>query len=505
MRILLLAAFIALGAAGADINGAWILANPRGDLILTIQASGTTFTGTMTGGMGPAAVEQGRMDGDKIEFVTVARRFGGEMRIPYKGTLEGDTMRLTMEFPAGTGPGGSARPGGPRIIVARRGTPGELARIEAARPKPLPLPELRTLPWNGLAKTPPMGWNSWNRFRTHISDKLIREVAGAMAANGMRDAGYRYIVIDDGWQGKRDAKGVLQPNERFPDMKALAGYVHSKGMLIGIYSSPGHRTCGGFEGSHGHEQQDAETWAAWGIDYLKYDWCGARQIYPEEAMQAVYQKMAEALRKTGRPIVYGICQYGENEVQKWAPAAGGNLWRTTFDIRPTWESISSIGFRQHEFAAYAKPGHWNDPDMLEVGNEGLTIEEQKTHFSLWAILAAPLLAGNDVREMKPEVREILLNREVIAINQDPLGLQARRIAQDGATEVWVKQLRRNGLAIALFNRGDAPAPIGVRWKQAGVSGRRTIRDVWRRTTVANRGDTFESEVPAHGVILLRVD
>lgn len=500
MRLLLPVLFATVLQA-ADVTGSWIIANPRGDQILALIAAGQSFTGTLTGGMSPAKVEEGLLEGNLIRFIAVAHRFGNEMRVVYKGTLDGDTMQLTMERPAGMGPGGP----GPRTLTARRGTPEEIAKIEAARPKPLPLPALKTLPWNGLAKTPPMGWNSWNRFRTQISDKLIREVADAMVSNGMRDAGYVYVVIDDGWQGKRDAAGVLQPNERFPDMKALSGYVHAKGLKLGIYSSPGHRTCGGFEGSHGHEQQDASTWAAWGIDYLKYDWCGARQIYPNEAMQAVYQKMAEALRKTGRPVVYGICQYGEQEVQKWGPAAGGNLWRTTFDIRPNWQSMSSIGFGQNELAPFAKPGHWNDPDMLEVGNEGLTLEEQKTHFSLWAILNAPLLAGNDVREMQPEIRKILLNREVIALNQDSLGLQARRIARDGDTEVWVKQLKGNKLAIALFNRGDAAAPIGVRWKDAGIQGKRTIRDLWRKTQIANNGDTFEAEVPAHGVILLRID
>ncbi len=262
------------------------------------------------------------------------------------------------------------------------------------------------------------------------------------------------MVIDDGWQGKQDASGVLRPNERFPDMKALADYVHGKGLKLGIYSSPGHRTCGNQEGSYGHEEQDAKMFADWGIDYLKYDWCGAFRIYKNEEMQAVYQKMGALLRQTGRPIVYGLCQYGMADVWKWGPDAGGNLWRTTGDIDDTWPSMEEIGFSQSDLAQWAGPGHWNDPDMLEVGNGGMAHAEYRTHMSLWSLLAAPLLAGNDLRTMSKETLELLINPEVIAIDQDLLGRQGRRVSQEGKWRSGPNPLPRP-VAAGLFNRGQS--------------------------------------------------
>ncbi len=234
-----------------------------------------------------------------------------------------------------------------------------------------------------------MGWNSWNKFRTQISDALVREIADAMVSSGMRDAGYLYVNIDDGWQGRRDEKGLIRANERFPDMKALGVYVHSKGLKPGIYSSPGPRTCTQYEGSYGHEEQDAATYAGWGVAYLKYDWCSARAVHQTaEEQRAAYQKMAVALARAGRPIVFAICQYGQNGVGEWGPRTGGNLWRTTGDIRDTWASMEQIGFGQDVWTKFAGVGHWNDPDMLEVGNGGMTDTEYRTHMSLWAL---PLL------------------------------------------------------------------------------------------------------------------
>src|SRR5579884_1955950 len=235
-----------------------------------------------------------------------------------------------------------------------------------------------------IAATPPMGWNSWNHFAERVTDADVRAAADALVSSGMRDAGYIYVNIDDTWEGQRDANGVIHTNSKFPDMKALADYVHSKGLKLGIYSSPGPKTCAGYEGSYGHEEQDAKTYAAWGIDYLKYDWCGARNIYKDDEMQAVYQKMGDALQASGRPIVYSLCQYGRQEVWEWGPDVGGNLWRTTGDIRDSWDSMSKIGFNQDELAPYAAPGHWNDPDMLEIGNGGMTDTEYRTHMSLWS-------------------------------------------------------------------------------------------------------------------------
>src|SRR5499427_8377986 len=274
-----------------------------------------------------------------------------------------------------------------------------------------------------------------NKFAGRIDDVTVRSIADAMASNGMKEAGYVYINIDDTWEGERDAKGNIQSNKKFPDMKSLADYVHAKGLKLGIYSSPGPNTCAGYEGSYGHEEQDARTFAAWGIDYLKYDWCGARTLYSDEEMQALYQKMGDALRATGRPIVYSLCQYGRQEVWKWGPEVGGNLWRTTGDIRDSWESMSKIGFNQNGREKWAGPGHWNDPDMLVVGAVGWGVElhqsrlnpnEQMTHIGLWSLLAAPLFLGCDLSQLDPFTQRLLTNDEVLDVNQDPLGRQGSR-------------------------------------------------------------------------------
>jgi alpha-galactosidase len=287
-------------------------------------------------------------------------------------------------------------------------------------------------------------------------------------------------------------------------MKALADYVHGKGLKLGIYSSPGPRTCGGYEGSYGHEEQDAKTWAQWGIDYLKYDWCSASRVWKEEDMPGVYQKMAEAIRKAGRPMVYSLCQYGRFKVQEWGPKVTGNLWRTTGDIRDQWESMANIGFSQGDLAPFAAPGHWNDPDMLEIGNGRMTATEYQTHFSLWAMLAAPLIAGNDLREMTPETKQILLNKEAIAINQDKLGKAAQRITQDGDTEVWARPLSGGGYAIALFNRGATGARVAVKWQDLPFTGKLRVRDLWTHEDKGLVEDEFAAIVPSHGVALIRV-
>jgi alpha-galactosidase len=289
-----------------------------------------------------------------------------------------------------------------------------------------------------------MGWNSWNKFQRKVDDQVVREIADAMVKDGMRDAGYLYVNIDDTWEGARDASGVLLPNAKFPDMRALADYVHRKGLRLGIYSSPGPKTCAGYEGSYQHEAQDAKTWAEWGIDYLKYDWCSAARVYaPDQAtMQAAYAKMGTALLASGRSIVYSLCQYGMLDVGEWGAKVGGNLWRTTDDIGDRWVSMQNIGFNlQSGREKYAGPGHWNDPDMLEIGNGGMSDTEYRTHMSLWSLLAAPLLAGNDLRDVTPGILEILTNKEVIAVDQDPLGKQGTRVSRQGDAEVWASPAR----------------------------------------------------------------
>ena len=350
-----------------------------------------------------------------------------------------------------------------------------------------------------------MGWNSWNKFGSHIDDKIVREIADAIVSSGMKDAGYSYVNIDDTWEGKRDAQGNIQSNEKFPDMKALADYVHGKGLKIGIYSSPGPLTCAKYEGSYQHEEQDAKTYAAWGFDYLKYDWCSADKVYKREEMPAVYKKMSEALKGTGRPIVFSFCQYGLDKVWEWGPSAGANLWRTTGDIEDNWRSMSRIGFdRQPGLETYAGPGHWNDPDMLEIGNGGMSDIEYRTHMSLWAMLAAPLLAGNDLRQMTDETKAILTNREVIAIDQDPLGKQGYRVSKAANQEIWVKPLSDGSLAVALFNRGDVSALMALNWSDIQLKGKLNVRDLWAHIDRGKIKDEYVAEVPARGTVLIRV-
>jgi alpha-galactosidase len=363
-----------------------------------------------------------------------------------------------------------------------------------------------------LAATPPMGWNSWNHFAEKVSDAVVRQAADAMVSSGMRDAGYLYINIDDTWEGERDASGVIHTNSKFPDMKALADYVHGKGLKIGIYSSPGPKTCAGYEGSYGHEAQDAQTYAEWGIDYLKYDLCSFTEMMKQapnpaashQMMLDAYTKMHQALLKTGRPIVLSLCQYGWDNVWRWGSSVGGNLWRTTGDIEDKWMSMAYIGFGQNGQEKYAGPGHWNDPDMLEVGNGGMKHDEYLTHMSLWAMLAAPLLAGNDLSSMTPETVDILTNKEVIAIDQDPAGIQGHRVWQEGPLEIWMKPLKDGSRALALFNRNSTASEMTLRFTDAGLGNRATVRDLWQHKDLGSFSGTFTTHVPRHGVVLLRV-
>ncbi|MGH9618028.1 MAG: glycoside hydrolase family 27 protein [Acidobacteriaceae bacterium] len=365
-----------------------------------------------------------------------------------------------------------------------------------------------------LAATPPMGWNSWNHFADSVNDADVRAAADAMVASGMRDAGYIYVNIDDTWEGQRDAQGNIQSNSKFPDMKALADYIHSKGLKLGIYSSPGPKTCAGYPGSYGHEQQDANTYAKWGIDYLKYDLCSFNGIMKKEApgdqkkqwqmMQAAYEKMHQALLNTHRPIVFSLCQYGLDAVWNWGPKVGGNLWRTTGDIKDNYDRMSVIGFAQAGLGKYAGRGHWNDPDMLEVGNGGMTPDEYRTHMSLWAMLAAPLLAGNDLSKMDESTKSILMNKDVIAVDQDQLGIQGNRVSAIGPFEVWMKPLAGGAKAVALFNRSESDYPITVRLRAVGFDGPVHARDLWSHKDLGTLRDSYTAVVPRHGVVMLRL-
>jgi alpha-galactosidase len=364
---------------------------------------------------------------------------------------------------------------------------------------------------NGLAKTPPMGWNSWNKFGCDVSEKLVKEMADALVASGMKDAGYIYVVIDDCWQVRRDSTGKIEADAgRFPSgMRALADYIHSKGLKFGLYSDAGTATCQGRPGSHGYEEIDAKTYAEWGVDYLKYDWCHAENLKQQEA----YAAMRDALAKSGREIIFSMCEWGTSQPWLWAGNVA-NLWRTTGDIQDCWDCQADWGAmgwtlildRQAGLEKYAGPGHWNDPDMLEVGNSGMTATEFKSHFSLWCLLASPLMAGNDIRNMKPDIKEILTNKEVIALNQDTLGAQGSKIRDDGDFEVWSKPLRDGSKGIILFNRSSQKTEIKVSWDELGFAKNKTamVRDLWLHRDLGNFAGYFSAAVEPHGVIVLKV-
>ena len=488
------------------------------------QAADGSLSGYITGRT-TDQITGGKVDGANVTIEAERPGRGGNpQKVTYTAVIEGTKMKLTMPSfgggRGGRGPGGDAAkkaPPAPQVL--------ELARVSTESPAPLPpRPAPVTLPApteavksNGLARTPPMGWNSWNKFRNQVSDKMVREIADAMVTSGMKSAGYIYVNIDDTWEGAhRDAQGNITTNNKFPDMKALAAYVHSKGLKLGIYSSPGPKTCAGYMGSYQHEEQDAKQFAAWGIDYLKYDWCSASQVYDNtrDTMTAAYAKMGLGLLNSGRKIVFSLCQYGNHNVEEWGEKVGGNLWRTTGDINDSWASMERIGFEgtsnqqqvghAPDRARYAGPGHWNDPDMLEIGNGHMTSDEYKTHMSLWCIQAAALLAGNDIRDMKPEIAAILMNKEVIAVDQDKLGKQGTRVAKSGDTEVWSKPLADGSHAVGLFNRGGDTAKVTAKWSDLGIKGPHAVRDLWKHADLGRKTDEFEAIVPTHGVVMVKV-
>lgn len=490
-----LAAFLtlclfAVGGFAADFSGIWLQQSTYPDghsnsQAIVLQQNGNQLTGRIDHVWGHFTIDKGTVDGNRFQFT--ARTWDGDM-LTGQGTLDGDKLHVTVR--AGTDK--------PSEFVAVRSATNPLTPAEI-----IPPPALHDLPPNGLAKTPPMGWNSWNLFAEKIDDKTVRTMADAMVTSGMRDAGYIYLNIDDTWEAGRDANGVIQTNSKFPDMKALVDYVHSKGLKFGIYSSPGLYTCAGYTGSYGHEAQDAKTYAAWGVDYLKYDWCNATNIYPEKDMQAIYQKMAEALRATKRPIVYSLCQYGKYDVWTWGAKAGGNLWRTTGDINDTYKRMMEIADSQPTIAKYAGPGHWNDPDMLEIGNGGMTTDEYRTHMSLWAIFAAPLLAGNDVRTMTPDTKSILLNKEVIAVDQDAAGVEGILVGQVGEVQYYARPLSNGDSALVVLNRADSPAAIKLPWSEMKVPAGTKVRDLWKHEDFKAIADQAFT-IPPHGSLMFRM-
>lgn len=376
--------------------------------------------------------------------------------------------------------------------------------------------------FDGLALTPPMGWNSWNKFACNVDEKLIREIADAMVSSGMKDAGYRYINIDDCWHGDRDSLGFIHPDPtRFPSgMKVLADYIHSKGLKLGLYSDAGSQTCGGRPGSRGYEFQDAMTYAGWGVDYLKYDWCNTEGLKAEGA----YKTITAALRKAGRPMVLSICEWGTDKPWIWGPAVG-HLWRSTGDIyncfdcvedHGTWKSfgVMQILDKQEGLRQYAGPGHWNDPDMLEIGNGKLMPGEDRAHFAMWAMLAAPLIAGNDLRTMDKETKDILTHQAIIAINQDSLGIQGFCYAKEGGFETWFKPLSDGKWAVSFLNRSAEAKQLNFNWRTEKVRDEifnrelnttqqwYRIKNAWTGKSLGSTKNVLKAEVPPHDVLTL---
>ena len=385
-----------------------------------------------------------------------------------------------------------------------------------------------------LSLTPAMGWNSWNAYGRAVSDSLARAAADAMVSKGLIDHGWTYVNLDDGWERSardtdplhegpvRAEDGTMLTNKKFPNMKALGDYIHDKGLKFGIYSGPGPTTCQRLEASWQHELQDFLTFAKWGVDYLKYDWCGYTSVLaPGETNQQLpvlkrpYQVGRAALNQVPRDIIYSLCQYGWGNVWEWGAEKGieGNSWRTTGDITDTWESMSTIGFRQVGNSKYASPGHWNDPDMLVIGKVGwgprlrdshLTANEQYVHITLWTLLASPLLLGNDLTQMDDFELGLVTNDEVLAVHQDPLGKPADRVSKTGELEVWSRPLADGSLAVGLFNRDEMDMKVGVKWSELGITGKQKVRDLWRQKDLGSFSDEFSSVVPRHGALFVKV-
>ena len=423
---------------------------------------------------------------------------------PLTYAAKGLPVGLTLDKSTGIISGALKRAGTSKATLTVRGPKGIAARILTIVGGDHP-----------LALTPPMGWNSWNVWAGRVDAGKVRDAADQLISAGLAAHGFQYVNIDDTWEAGRDANGVIQTNEKFPSMKALADDVHGKGLKIGIYSSPGPKTCAGFTASWQHEQQDADTYAAWGIDYLKYDWCSYGDVATGDGMERQikpYRVMGLALKKTNRDILFSLCQYGMANVWTWGASIGGNCWRTTDDIQDNWNSLRGIFTSQNGHEKYAGPGHWNDPDMLMVGIVGfgnthpthLKPNEQILHISMWSLLSAPLLIGCDLTRLDPFTKALLTNDDVLDVNQDPLGKPAGRIAQDGDAQVWARALFDGTHAVGLVNIGREKADVAVTWAQIGLSGSQPVRDLWQRKDLGAFSGGFTASVPAHGCVLVKI-
>jgi len=463
----------------------------------------------------PAPPDKPRLTGAKIVGARPDRPFlhvlSATGRKPIAFNAAGLPPGLTLNPKTGIITGRSKKTGDYDVEVTAQNAAGDDRRT------------LRIVIGSRIALTPPMGWNSWNAWGLAVDAEKVKDSARVFVEKGLRDHGWTFINIDDGWEikgddvrPKRTEDGRIITNEKFPDMRSLGDAIHALGLKFGIYSSPGPETCGGYTGSYKHEAQDARSYAEWGVDYLKYDWCSYDGIAASRSryeLMKPYRLMRKALDALDRDIVFSLCQYGMGKVWEWGDEVGGNLWRTTEDITDTWESMRDIGFAQVENAEFAGPGRWNDPDMLVVGWVGwgpnlhptkLTPDEQYTHISLWCLLSAPLLIGCDLTRLDDFTLNLLTNDEVLAVDQDPLGRPAVPVVKTGDVQVWVKELEDGGRAVGVFNLGKAAASYGLEYKTVGLKGLILARDLWRQKDVNGGQEKIDLRIPPHGVALLRL-
>jgi alpha-galactosidase len=424
---------------------------------------------------------------------------------PLRFTASGLPAGLLLDKDTGIIAGRLRAPGESRVALTVHGAAGSAHRSLRIVGGP-----------DALVRSPPMGWNSWNAWGPTVDAKKVASAAAALESSGLAAHGFQYVVIDDGWEGARDSRGAIAANEKFPDMHALADTLHARGMKLGLYSSPGPKTCEGFEGSWQHEQQDAASYAHWGVDFLKYDWCSYEDIARDHSLaelQRPYLVMRDALTRVDRDIVYSLCQYGFGDVWKWGADVGGNLWRTSGDLLDLWSNLESVGFRQAGRERWTRPGHWNDTDMLVVGTVGwgpdlhptrLTQNEQMLHVTLWALQAAPLFIGADLSRLDPFTIALLTNDEVLDVDQDELGQAAARLRKQGRLEVWSRPLADGTIAVGLFNRGLAPASVTVHWSEVGLSDSQPVRDLWLRKDLGDYRHEFSATVPRHGAVLVKI-
>lgn len=494
-------------------------------------------------GAGPEAINPSREEAQiltpippRTPRINGARIFGVRPRSPFLFTIPATGDR-PMTFAVENLPAGLSVDSKTGQIAGQLPAPGEYTvAFKASNALGSAQRKFKIVCGDKLALTPHMGWNSWYVWENHVTDKIIRDAADAMVSSGLINHGYMYVNIDDCWAVKpgskddslggetRDAQGRVNSNKRFPDMKALTDYIHAKGLKAGIYTSPGPTTCAGHAGAYQHEELDVRRFVEWGFDFLKHDWCSYGKIAPKPdraALQKPYRLMSGILRQQPRDIVLNLCQYGMGNVWEWGQEVGGHSWRTAGDLGLTFEGIATGLFRDG-FDVYAKnelhqfggPGGWNDPDYLLLGYLSnwkgqtaptpLTPNEQYTHVSLWCLLAAPLIFSGDMTRLDAFTLGLLSNDEVIAVDQDPLGKPGRRVAKDKDLEVWAKEMEDGSKAVGLFNRGEQPAKVTARWSDLGLSGRQTVRDLWRQKDIATLEREFMATVPRHGVVLVQM-